>query len=113
MKKSNKSNKSNSLHIEVCYGTSQKQHIEPVDLTEGSTLKDAVMQAEENLRKHFPEMLLDFETPNNFGIFSQVKPPETVLKDGDRIEIYRPLSIDPMLQKQQRQAQKPIRKIPR
>lgn len=43
-------------------------------------------------------------TPNHkawfVGIFSQKKPLDHPLKDGDRVEIYRPLTLDPMNSRQ-------------
>lgn len=38
----------------------------------------------------------------SFGIFSQPAKPETVLSDGDRIEFYRPLTLDPKDKRRER-----------
>lgn len=53
-----------------------------------------------------PPWLMDWcrthpeDTPNHtawfVGIYSQKKPLNTILQDGDRVEIYRPLNLDPM-----------------
>ncbi len=40
--------------------------------------------------------------PGNVGIFARTCAPETVLQDGDRIEIYRPLKVDPKAQRRER-----------
>ena len=40
----------------------------------------------------FPEIDL---LKNKLGIYGKVVPPTTVLRDRDRIEIYRPLRVDP------------------
>ncbi len=37
-----------------------------------------------------------------FGIFSQIATTETLLKNGDRIEFYRPLVFDPKEKRRQR-----------
>lgn len=51
----------------------------------GSTLADAVRHAQ------CCERLEDIE----LGVFNRVQPPETLLRPGDRVEIYRPLVVDP------------------
>ncbi len=102
----------NLIFVEVCYATSDHQHIEALHLKKGSTLQEALLAAEPALRTIFPDIVLDLQTPH-FGIFSQSKPLETPLKNHDRVEIYRPLKIDPMMKKQLRQAERPIRKIAR
>ena len=40
-----------------------------------------------------------------FGIFSKLSPPETVLSEKDRVEIYRPLIADPKEVRRQREAE--------
>ncbi|ASQ47169.1 RnfH family protein [Legionella clemsonensis] len=62
-------------------------HLE-LNLQPGSTIGDALQES--NLLTAHPEI-------KNFpvGIFAQQKTLDTVLKPGDRIEIYRPLSFDP------------------
>ncbi|MBA4696868.1 MAG: RnfH family protein [Legionella sp.] len=43
------------------------------------------------------------ETTNlSVGIFSKQKPLDTILEQGDRIEIYRPLLLDPKEQRRKR-----------
>lgn len=47
--------------------------------------------------KQFPELA---DAP--FGVFSTRVTPDTVLKPGDRLEIYRPLTRDPKERRRQR-----------
>lgn len=43
----------------------------------------------------------DFD-PQRLGIFARRVPPGQVLRSGDRVEIYRPLLLDPMTARRQR-----------
>lgn len=58
-----------------------------MDVDEGATVADAVQKA--NLPKAVPGFVLE---GHNFGIFGRLVTPETALKAGDRIEVYRPIS---------------------
>lgn len=64
----------------------------PLLLPAGSTIPDAVKAS--GLAARFPE-IEGAET--RFGIFGKIEkePAARVLKSGDRVEIYRPLLIDP------------------
>lgn len=80
------------ISIEVAYATPEKQKILSLDVPEGTTLSEAVELS--GIQTHFPEIdLNDYKA----GIWSKAekKPQERVLQTGDRIEIYRPLQIDP------------------
>lgn len=78
--------------IEVAYARPDKQEIVSVNVPEGTTAMDAVRQS--GIVSIFPE--IDVEAIN-MGIFGKVikKPAEHELRDGDRVELYRPLQIDP------------------
>lgn len=67
-----------------------------LDLPAGSTLADA-LQASGVLRRHG----LEGQTLRT-GIWCKVKPPETPLRDRDRVELYRPLTVDPKEARRQR-----------
>ncbi len=43
------------------------------------------------------------------GIYGQTCTRDSILADGDRVEIYRPLSFDPMESRRRRAAHRPIR----
>ncbi|CEK09497.1 RnfH family protein [Legionella hackeliae] len=66
-----------------------------LDLKSGSTISDALKES--NLLVTHPEI-----KNSPVGIFSKQKPLDTVLKPGDRIEIYRSLSFDPKEKRRQR-----------
>jgi putative ubiquitin-RnfH superfamily antitoxin RatB of RatAB toxin-antitoxin module len=42
--------------------------------------------------KLYPEINL---TSQKVGIFGKISPLDTVVKDGDRVEIYRQITVDP------------------
>ena len=79
-----------SIHIEVAYATPQKQVLLTVAVPDGATVIDAIETSK--IKTQFPEIDL---SKNKVGIFSNLVTLETPLKEKDRIEIYRPLTIDP------------------
>lgn len=78
------------LEIEVVYGLPDKQVLEKMNVQNGCTAREAVCQS--GLDEIFSE--LDLQTAP-LGIFGKSVKDETLLRDKDRIEIYRPLLIDP------------------
>ncbi|QWT45610.1 RnfH family protein [Azospira inquinata] len=87
------------LNVEVVYARRERQELVRVQLPEGATVRQAV-EASGLLEKH-PELDL---AQNKLGIFSKLSKPETVLRDRDRVEIYRPLIADPKEVRKQRAA---------
>lgn len=84
--------KEQMINVEVAYARPEKQMIIPVRISEGATLMDAVVAS--GITGHFPQINLSEDKMGLFG--KAVKDPATqVLVDGDRVEIYRPLLIDP------------------
>ncbi|RUO21952.1 RnfH family protein [Aliidiomarina haloalkalitolerans] len=78
------------ISIEVVYGTPEKQKIIPVSVIEGTTVADAIIQS--GIQVYFPE--IDLQT-NAVGIWNKTCKPTDTVRQGDRIEIYRPLIADP------------------
>ena len=78
------------LEIEVVYGLPDKQVLKKMNVQNGCTAREAVCQS--GLDEIFSE--LDLQTAP-LGIFGKSVKDETLLRDKDRIEIYRPLLIDP------------------
>ena len=79
-----------SITVEIAYLSEHQQTLIPLQIPENTTLIEAIQHT--LLLKQFPE--IDF-SKNKVGIFGKIVPLETVLKKGDRVEIYRPLLIDP------------------
>ena len=80
------------IQVEVAFATPQKQQIVSLEVPEGTTATEAVRQSA--IAKDFPDF--DFNAAP-MGIFGKkLAQPETeVLQAGDRVEVYRPLLIDP------------------
>ena len=71
-----------ALKVEVIAAFPRKATQVTVDLPDGATVLDALLKA--GLGKE-----------NSVGIFGEPATLETRLRDGDRVEVYRPLKIDP------------------
>ena len=93
------------INVDVCYGLPEKQLLIKVKLSEGSTLQQA-LEASGILVKH-PEIDLK---KNKFGVFAKLSKVDTVLRDRDRVEIYRPLIADPKEVRKQRAAEGKVMK---
>ncbi len=80
------------IQIEVAYALPTRQQIVPLSVAAGTTVYEGAKKS--GIDQIFPE--IDFDAVD-MGIFGKVvkKPKEELLRDGDRIEIYRPLIIDP------------------
>ena len=94
-----------TLKVEVCYALPEKQELIPVSLPAGATLQQAI-EASGLLEKH-PE--IDIKK-NKFGIYAKLSKLDTVLRDRDRVEIYRPLIADPKEVRKQRAAEGKVMK---
>ncbi len=80
----------NLIHIEIAYAKPEEQLMIPLSVIEGTTLKQAIELS--GILAHFPEIDL---SKNKVGIFSKVCGLDTVLRERDRVEIYRTLLADP------------------
>lgn len=81
---------SDLIEIEVVYGKPHKQVLLSLKVPQGTTIEDGIKLS--GIVKHFPEII-----PNEavVGIFSKLSKLDNVLEQGNRIEIYRPLTADP------------------
>jgi putative ubiquitin-RnfH superfamily antitoxin RatB of RatAB toxin-antitoxin module len=78
------------LHVQVCYATALHEVFRDLTVPEGTTIEQAIVLSA--LLQDFPG--IDLAT-QPVGIYGKKKPLETVLREHDRIEIYRPLVADP------------------
>ncbi len=85
------------LNIEIVYGLPDKQVLKTMKVAEGTTIRQAALQS--GLENEFPD--LDLHSAK-LGIFGKIAKDDTVLRDKDRIEVYRPLLIDPKEARRQR-----------
>lgn len=93
------------MTIEVCYALSTKQELVSVKLPAGATLAQAVEAS--GLLQKYPEIDLK---KNKFGIYAKLSKADALLRDRDRVEIYRPLIADPKEVRKQRAAEGKIMK---
>lgn len=109
--RSNNEAPSQSLPISLAYAQSATQSVYlEMEVTEGTTLLQALelagwLQQYPALKQWCQEHLLDQKINHKswcVGVFSQKKPLSYILKAHDRIEIYRPLTIDPMRKRKKR-----------
>ncbi|CAE6716531.1 RnfH family protein [Paraburkholderia haematera] len=85
------------LSIEVCYALANEQTLIAVELQEGATLRQAIEAS--GILQRYPQIDLGTQ---KVGVFGKLKPLDAVLADHDRVEIYRPLLVDPKLSRQRR-----------
>lgn len=78
------------VNIEVAYALPEEQTLLTVEVPEGEEIKTAIIKSE--ILELHPE--LDIETLE-VGIFGKLAKMNQVVRDKDRIEIYRPLIADP------------------
>ncbi len=77
--------------VELVYALAEEQYVLTLQLTDGASIADALDLAKEDpLFARFP--LGDLTT----GVWGEVKPASYRLSTGDRLELYRPLKVDPM-----------------
>ena len=79
-----------SLRIEVVYALPAGEDAVTLRLAQGATAADAV-RASGMLERH-PEIDL---ARQKIGIYGRVVKAQTPLRDGDRVELYRPLALEP------------------
>lgn len=78
------------INITVAYATPQKQLDIPLMLEESCTVELAIQRSK--IMEHCPEIKL---ANIAVGIFGQRVKLDSNLQEGDRIEIYRSLIVDP------------------
>ncbi|MFM0394498.1 RnfH family protein [Paraburkholderia phytofirmans] len=85
------------LSIEVCYASAGEQALIALELPTGATLQQALDAS--GILRRFPQIDLGTQ---KVGVFGKLKPLDAVLADHDRVEIYRPLLVDPKVSRQRR-----------
>lgn len=85
------------LQVEVAYALPQRQTLLPVTVPEGTTVAEAITLSA--IRDQHPE--IDPDAPP-VGIFGERVRLDHRLENGDRVEIYRPLTVDPKEHRRQR-----------
>jgi hypothetical protein len=78
------------IQVEVVFALADKQQLTAVTLPQGATVGDAI--AKSSLSQSFPEENLDVL---QLGVWGHLVTRDHVLADGDRVEVYRALELDP------------------
>jgi len=78
------------MKIGIAYALPQRQVWFDVELPNGATIQDAINRS--GILKQFPEIDLEKQ---KVGVYSKLSKLDAVLNDGDRVEIYRPITCDP------------------
>ncbi|BEH15957.1 MULTISPECIES: RnfH family protein [Marinobacter] len=80
------------MQVEVAYARPDKQQIVAIEVPEGTTAIEAVKLS--GITDIFPEIDAN---ATDMGVFGKVikDPAGHELREGDRVELYRPLKIDP------------------
>ncbi|MDO9049286.1 MAG: RnfH family protein [Methylobacter sp.] len=85
------------VNVEVAYAKPEQQVIVTVAMEEGATVEAAIKAS--GLLELFPEIALSELKAGIFGVVCKL---DQSVRDGDRIEIYRPLVHDPKEARRQR-----------
>ena len=89
-----------AINIEVVYALPQEQLLFGVQAPAGTTVAQALRLS--GVLERYPEIDLE---KNRLGIYGKLSAPDAVLRDHDRIEIYRPLLADPKEVRRRRAAE--------
>jgi uncharacterized protein len=79
-----------TIEVEVAYAVPERQLIVKVEVPVGTTAIEAARLS--GIEEQFPEIDLG---KNRLGVFGKLCKPDRPLNAGDRVEIYRPLLVDP------------------
>ena len=86
--------------VEVVYARDDRQSLISLEVKEGTTLKEAIELS--GILETYKQIDL---SKDRLGIFSKFATLDTVLREKDRVEIYRPLIADPKKVRKERAAQ--------
>ncbi|RFP19118.1 MULTISPECIES: RnfH family protein [unclassified Duganella] len=89
-----------TYNVEVCYVSDAVQFLRPLRVPVGTTIEQAI--ALSGVLQEAPEV--DLATMQ-VGIYAKKKTLDTVLREHDRVEIYRPLIADPKNARRRRKSQ--------
>ncbi len=76
--------------VGVAYAKAAQQVWTNIEVPDGATIQDAIEKS--GILDKFPEIDLEQQ---KVGIFGKISKLDAKLNDGDRVEIYRPITADP------------------
>jgi putative ubiquitin-RnfH superfamily antitoxin RatB of RatAB toxin-antitoxin module len=92
------------ITVQVCHALPDSSFLRALTVPAGATIEQAVVQS--GLLQVIPGIDL---TVNMVGIYGKKKPLDTVLHEHDRVEVYRPLQVDPKEARRRRASSKPAK----
>jgi putative ubiquitin-RnfH superfamily antitoxin RatB of RatAB toxin-antitoxin module len=81
---------SDAIRVELVLAMPDRQQLLSVEVESGATIADVI--ALSRIADRFPEVDVDVLQT---GIWGKPMPRDHVVRDGDRVEFYRPLQMDP------------------
>ena len=78
------------IEVEIVYALPEKQSLLSFDVPLGTTLEQGIELS--GIKAIYPDLVVE---AMKVGLFGKVAPRDQVLREKDRIELYRPLSADP------------------
>ena len=90
------------IKVEVAHARPENQVLLSFEAEQGITAREAVERS--GILDQFPD--IDLTGENKLGIFGKLVKADQPLRDGDRVEVYRPLIADPKEVRRQRAKQK-------
>jgi putative ubiquitin-RnfH superfamily antitoxin RatB of RatAB toxin-antitoxin module len=85
------------MNIGVCYAEAERQFWIRLEVPDASTIEQTIKLS--GVLRQFPEIDLSRQ---KVGIFGKMAKLDTVVQDGDRVEIYRQITADPNQVKRRR-----------
>ena len=94
------------MRVQVSFSPAPRQVDQvDLDLPEGSTVADA-LRASGLLERHG----LPMDESLTVGVWTKLRPLDSLLREADRVEIYRGLKVDPKEARRQRYRKQPPKK---
>lgn len=90
-----------TVGVAVAYAAAGVEHVIDVIVAEGATLEAAIKAS------GLGERVAGFDLASHqVGVWGRIRPRQSAVREGDRIEVYRPLVVDPNTARQRRVAKK-------
>jgi putative ubiquitin-RnfH superfamily antitoxin RatB of RatAB toxin-antitoxin module len=87
------------IHVQLCYARPDRQFLLDLQVAPGTTIQQAIQDS--GIVRQAPEIDISVL---RVGIYGKLKTLDTVLREHDRVEIYRPLIADPKETRRRRAA---------
>jgi putative ubiquitin-RnfH superfamily antitoxin RatB of RatAB toxin-antitoxin module len=85
------------MNVGVCYAQADRQSWLRLEVPDNSTIEEAIHLS--GLLTNYPEINLNQQ---KVGIFGKLAKLDTLVQEGDRVEIYREITVDPKMVKRRR-----------